>query len=256
MVRYGLNTQQLFLLQQQYAMMEHHLQLQQKSPTSPASQKDAELCRPRQINCVYFTEAKPAFSLGGMNPETAALCTISSNLPTLRSCVVAASSSSSPTLKMVSSGSAANSTPPSAPTGTTTRTSFMISDILDSPSSRSARNSSTTSSAPEETSSRSYGGYCEDPSNGRDSPRSVASDDVEGKERENREDSIGASDSDVERSGQAGGYAIGVVPSMCANNYSWQYLILFPSFSCRKLFGYAAWKKETAKSTVFSWTGV
>lgn len=38
-------------------------------------------------------------------------------------------------------------------------------------------------------------------SNGRDTPRSVVSDDVEGKERDHRENSIG-SDSDVVRSGQ------------------------------------------------------
>lgn len=56
-------------------------------------------------------------------------------------------------------------------------------------------------SAPAEEVAASYRGYSEEPSNGRDSPRSVVSDDVEGKERE---DSVGASDSDVERSGQPG----------------------------------------------------
>lgn len=50
----------------------------------------------------------------------------------------------------------------------------------------------------------SYGSFCDDASTGRESPRSVVSDDADGKEREHREDSMGASDSDQERSGQAG----------------------------------------------------
>ena len=202
--------QQLLLLQQRYAMMEHHLQQQQQkspSPASPPSIKEEQNLRSRQINCVYFTEAKPAAFNFGVNPETAALCTLSSNLPTLRNSVSVSTSgtasSASPTIPTPSSGNAATRTPPPA---TTTRTSFMISDILDSPSSRrNARTCSTASSnAPEEgCSSRGFGNYCDDASNGRDSPRSVVSDDVEGKERDHREDSIG-SDSDVERSGQAG----------------------------------------------------
>lgn len=186
MVLYGLYSQgqqQLLLLQQRYAMMEHHLQQQQKSPTSPGQRSSSkeEQNRPRQINCVYFTEAKPAFNFG---TESAAPCTSSGNLP-----------SSSPTVH----AAVATSTP-----ATTTRTSFMISDILERSSSRSsARTCSTascsSSNAPEEANSRSS--YCEDPS--RDSPRSIVSDDAEAKERDHREDSIG-SDSDVERSGQAG----------------------------------------------------
>lgn len=211
MVLYGLNSQgqqQLLLLQQRYAMMEHHLQQQQKSPPVSPSQrstKEEQNVRSRQINCVYFTEAKPAAFNFGVNPETAALCTISSNLPTLRNCgsvsSSGAASSSSPTVPTPSSGNAANNTPPPV---TTTRTSFMISDILDSPSSRrNARTCSSTSSNAHEEGSRSFGSYCDDASNGRESPRSVVSDDVEGKERDNREDSIG-SDSDMERSGQTG----------------------------------------------------
>lgn len=200
MVLYGLTTQgqqQLLLLQQRYAMMEHHLQQQQQhSPTSPGqrSMKDEQILRSnsRKFNCVYFTDAKPAaFNL---NPEGAALCANSSHLPSHRTFVSSSGSvsSSSPT----PSGNAASSTI-SPSTTTTTRTSFMISDILDSPSSRSGARTCSSSTAPDE----SNGGYCDDPSNGRDSPRSVVSDDAEGKERE---DSIGASDSDVERSGQSG----------------------------------------------------
>lgn len=220
--------QQLLVLQQRYAMMEHHLQQQQqqqKSPTSPAGQRSEQqqgqgLRSSRQINCIYFTEAKP-LRFGAVNPETAALCTTSGNLPARRSPVSSsgAASSSSPTVPTSSSAShggpsssttssSSSSTPAAAVAPPSThRTSFMISDILDSPPrSRSARPCSTaSSSAPEEAGSRrSFGVYCDDASNGRDSPRSVVSDDAEGKERDNREDSIGASDSDVERSGQAG----------------------------------------------------
>lgn len=208
MVLYGLNSQgqqQLLLLQQRYALMEHHLQQQKSpSPASPSqrSTKEEQNLRSRQISCVYFTEAKPAAFNLGVNPETAALCTINSSLPTLRNfgsiSSSGAASSSSPTVPTPSSGNAATNTPPPVPT---TRRSFMISDILDSPSSRSsARTFSTASSNTHEECNRSY---CDDASNGRDSPRSVVSDDVEGKDRDNREDSIG-SDSDVERSGQAG----------------------------------------------------
>lgn len=215
MVLYSLNSQgqqQLLLLQQRYAMMEHHLQQQQQkspSPASPPNMKEEQNLRSRQINCVYFTEAKPAAFSIGVNPETAALCTLSSNLPTLRNSVSVSTSgtasSASPTVPTPSSGNAVIRTPP--PT-TTTRTSFMISDILDHDSPSSRRNartcSSASSNAPEDgCSGRGFGNYCDDASNGRDSPRSVVSDDVEGKERDHREDSIG-SDSDVERSGQAG----------------------------------------------------
>ena len=234
MVLYTQGQQQLLVLQQRYAMMEHHLQQQQqqqKSPTSPAEQRSEQqqqqqqvqgLRSSRQINCIYFTEAKP-LRFGAVNPETAALCTTSGNLPARRSPVSSsgAASSSSPTVPTSSSAShggpssaassnSSSSTPAAAaPPPSTHRTSFMISDILDSPPrSRSARPCSTaSSSAPEEAGSRrSFGVYCDDASNGRDSPRSVVSDDAEGKERDNREDSIGASDSDVERSGQAGRY--------------------------------------------------
>ena len=191
MVLYSLATpgqQQLLFLKQQYTMMEQRLQ-QQQSP-APASPSQG---RPRQINCVYMTDAKPAaFSLG-INPEAAALCTSSSNLPTRSSVSSANASTFSPTL-LTPSGSTASSTPPPAPV-TTTRTSFMISDILDSPSSRRACSTSSSVSAPAEE-IQSYRAYSEDPPNGRDSPRSIVSDDVERKERE---DSVGASDSDVER---------------------------------------------------------
>lgn len=197
MVRYGLATQgqqQLLLLQQQYAsMMEHRLQQQQQQSPAPASPNQS---RSRQINCVYLTEAKPATFSFGINPEAAALCTNSSSLPTRTSISSGNASSSSPTV-VTPSGNTASSTPPPAPT----RTGFMISDILDSPSSRRACSTSSNVSAPAEDVGAGYRAYSEDPSNGRDSPRSIVSDDVEGKERE---DSVGASDSDVERSGQSG----------------------------------------------------
>ena len=85
----------------------------------------------------------------------------------------------------------------------------MISDILDSPNPRSCTRTvsgSSTGVAGDE-GSGNFRGYCDDSSSCRDSPRSVISDDADCKgrdERENREDSLGASDSDVERSGQAG----------------------------------------------------
>ncbi len=215
MVRYSLPTsgqQQLLLLQQHFAMMEYHLQQQQQqlSPVSPPSQKEIEHnLRSRQINCVYFADGKQP-TLFGVNTESAALCTSSSNLPTLRNPVSSrgAASSFSPTTVVVPSANSATSSSSSssapAPT-TTTHTSFMISDILDSPNTRSTRTTSASSGAAADEGSGSYAdGYCDDPSNGRDSPRSTISDDADSKERENREDSLGASDSDVERSSQSG----------------------------------------------------
>lgn len=190
-------------------MMEHHLQQQQqqKSPTSPhqGNSKEEQALRPRQFNCVYLSDGKPATFNFGINPEATALCTSSNSLPTPRSSVSSsgAASSSSPTV-LTPSVNAASNTPPPVP-APTTRTSFMISDILDSPSSRSRTCSTASGSAPNEGSGvGSYGSFCDDASTGRESPRSVVSDDVDGKERENMEDSMGASDSDVERSGQAG----------------------------------------------------
>lgn len=218
MVRYGIVTpgqQQLLLLQQRYAMMEHQLQQQQQqqqllqlSPSSPGQKKDSEQSPlSRQINCVYITEAKPAAFSFGVTPENAGLCTISGNLPTHRSSVSSSGAASS-SVPAAPGGNAAlaSNTPPPPPAAamTQTRTPFMISDILDSSSSSSRRTCNSTSSSnagPDEQGSRSYGGYCYDPSSGRDSPRSVVSDDAESKERE---DSVGASDSDMERSSQTG----------------------------------------------------
>lgn len=260
MVRYGISAQgqqQLLLLQQHYAMMEHHLQQQQQRQHSPASPsqkttKDEQNLRSRQINCVYLTDAKPA-TFSFVNPEAVALCTTSSNLPTVRSSCGAASTS--PTvLHTPSGGNTVANTPPPAPATTTTRTSFMISDILDSsPNSRCGRRTcSTTStvSAPDEGSVAGYGACNDDPTNGRDSPRSVVSDDAEARERENREDSTGASDSDVERSGQGGRCSvIANLPMQCCSHF----FFLLPS---RKLSGDEIRKEKTTKSTVLSWPGV
>ena len=224
MVRFNLpcNQKQVLPLQHRHNMMEHHLQLQyQSSHTSPVLRRSAQEgseqdYRARRIQCVYLTDAKPTstFNLGVHNTEAAALCTSSTNLPTkpsgnsrgsnMSSCGTA--SSSSPT------GSGTTGTPSPAQAGSTNifpkqqqqqHTSFMISDILDSSNTRcsSTRNISCSATAMDEGRSS----YCEDLSNGRDSPRSTFSDDVECKEeRDKREDSLGASDSDTERPNQSG----------------------------------------------------
>lgn len=219
------NHQQVLLLQHRNNMMEHHLQLHyQPSPTSPvlrrSSQESSDQdCRQRRIQCVYVTDAKPAsgFNLAVHNTETAAFCNSSTNLPiklngtsrgsNVSSCGTA--SSSSPT------GSGATGTPSPAQAGSTNvfpqqqqHTSFMISDILDSSNTRSNSSSSIRSTSCSGSSVRTVldegrSSYCEDLSNGRDSPRSNFSDDVDCKEeRDKREDSLGTSDSDNERPNQ------------------------------------------------------
>lgn len=222
MVRFNLpvNHQQVLLLQHRRNMMELH---QQPSPnSSPVLQRSAQEgteqdYRSRRIHCVYLTDAKPAtsFNLAVHNTEAAALCTSSSNLPAMPSgssrdnvSSCGAASSSSPT------GSGATGTPSPAPAASTNvfrqqqHTPFMISDILDSSNTRSSSSSvrSTTCSASSVGTALDEGrnSCCEDLSNGRDSPRSTFSDDVDCKEeRDKREDSLGASDSDTERPNQA-----------------------------------------------------
>ena len=263
MVFYGLATQeqQQLLLLQRHAMMEHRLQQQQQqqqqqSPTSPSQS------RSRQIS-VYLSDAKPAAFNFGVNPEAAALCTNSSNLPTLRGSVSSGTaSSSSPTV--LTPSSAASSTPPPAP-ATTTRTSFMISDILDSPGSRS-RSCNSSAGGVIDKASASFRAYSDEPSNGRDSPGSVVSDDAEAKERDNREDSVGASDSDVERSSQSGeSWPRSCMCMVYLNLHGLVsdafvavacFLTLLPFLLCRQFTGHETWKEETTEGSVLSWAGV
>lgn len=98
---------------------------------------------------------------------------------------------------------ASSSKPPQAAAPQPTHTSFMISDILHStPSSKNVRNPTTHISSNHHSYTTSYTVNTADDSaysEGRDSPRSVLSDDGDCKEREG---SVGASDSDVERSGE------------------------------------------------------
>lgn len=104
---------------------------------------------------------------------------------------------------------ASSAKPPQAAAPQPTHTSFMISDILHSTSSsKNVRHPTTTTlgiptnhaaavpyPASYPASSADDSAYSE----GRDSPRSVVSDDADCKEREG---SVGASDSDVERTGE------------------------------------------------------
>ena len=100
---------------------------------------------------------------------------------------------------------ASSSKPPQAAAPQPTHTSFMISDILHSTcSSKNVRHPQTTTtyiSTSHPVYAASYPVNTADESaysEGRDSPRSVISDDGDCKEREG---SVGASDSDVERTG-------------------------------------------------------
>lgn len=221
MVRFNLpsNHQPVLLLQHRHNMMEHHLQQHYQPSTSPvllqrSAQEGSEPdCRARRIQCVYLTDAKPAnsFSLAVHNTEAAALCTSSSNLPVVPN-------GSNRDTNLSSCGAASSSSPTGTPSPASSSTNvlrqqqqqhtpFMISDILDSSTNTRSSNARTCSSASSTGTALDEGrtSCCEDLPNGRDSPRSTFSDDVDCKEeREKREDSLGASDSDTERPNQTG----------------------------------------------------
>lgn len=163
----------------------HHLKPATLVMDSP-DQKDrhhSPLCSPRECSPRSASGNEPETS-----PSPARLCVTDAKAVKLSSPVTGASSSK----------------PVQAAAPQPTHTSFMISDILHSTcSSKNVRYPTTTAlTSHPVVFAASYPGNSADDSalsEGRESPRSVISDDGDCKEM--REGSVGASDSDVERSG-------------------------------------------------------